>query len=286
MATRFLIPIDYTDVCKDVIEVADEWGQRVGANLYFIHITTPPSYPEYHYPSIPSYYDFDHLPEMEAHHEQLKVYLQAFNIQSNYRTIHAFGTPYLKILETAKDIDANQIIMASHSHTLLGRIFLGSNTDYVSNHSECPLFIYKIEEKELSNTILIPLDYSEVNKPVIQLADEWAQKWGAKLHFVHVFSTPEAHPKQYLTGDPHAVPDDAGIDLKDYVDSLNLRSQYQYTLAFGKPYQQILDLQSELNARMIMIAAHSHTFADRLFRGSNTTYLLHHSKCSMYVYKQ
>ena len=40
--------------------------------------------------------------------------------------------------------------------------------------------------EKMERNILVPIDFSEINKPMVQIADEWAQRTGARLFFLHV----------------------------------------------------------------------------------------------------
>ena len=54
-----------------------------------------------------------------------------FNLKSPFKAIVRFGIPYVKITDLQKSLHARLIMLASHSHTLVGRLLMGSNTDYL-----------------------------------------------------------------------------------------------------------------------------------------------------------
>lgn len=280
MQKQILIPIDYSDVSKEVVQIADEWGQREHANLFFLHVSQGGDQVEKVYVSDTPELNIESFgPLAKAEHERLKEFIGEQNVKSDFRTLYSTGKPYVQILEAEKTIGADLIIMAAHSHTRLGRILLGSNTDFVSHHSRCPLYVHKEATEVFNNTILVPLDYSEVNKPVVKAADEWAQRTGAELAFLHV-----AGEKGKDDVD-HAV--NADTYVTQFVESVGVKSYYHSIgLGSGKSYTEILNTRKRLGAKMIMIAAHSHTMKERWMKGSNTDYLLHNAGCPMYVYKE
>ena len=57
--------------------------------------------------------------------------------------LRKIGTPGFEILDLVEREKADLVIMAAHSHTMLGRLFMGSNTDYVVHHIHCPLYVFK-----------------------------------------------------------------------------------------------------------------------------------------------
>ncbi len=74
--------------------------------------------------------------------------------------------------------------------------------------------------------------------------------------------------------------------LETFVKSLNIQAVHHTVLEFGKPNQLIHELQIKIKARLILMAAHSHTLLDRLIAGSTTDYLLHNASCPLYVFKK
>lgn len=270
METRILIPIDHTEIEKEIITLADEWGQQTGAELYFVHATPMPPYSQY-----PSENKDDQLDEAQMEMrkealERLREILETHKIQSKYQLIHRFGAPYWEITQVEEQIKPDCILIGDHSHNMVYRVFVGSNTDYVVKNSKTTVYVYKETAAQFNNQIIVPLDFTEINKSVAKLADEWALRTQAELCFIHVASDSEFELSK----------------LENYVESLNVTSPSKIVLKHGKPYLKILEYQKETQAHLIMLAAHSHTLLERLLAGSNTNYLLHHAKCSLCIYKK
>ena len=187
MGKNILVPIDFSKVSEEVVRLADEWAQRNHATLHCLRVINHT------------------LREVEGESrasflEEFETYLQELNILSPYQSYLEFDLSYRGIISLADTIDADLILMAAHSHTLLGRLFLGSNTDYVVHHCHCPVYVHKQHPEAFSNKIIVPLDYTEVNKPVVKYADTWAQRTGAELYFIHVEPELEYVKSAYATG--------------------------------------------------------------------------------------
>ena len=43
---------------------------------------------------------------------------------------------------------AGTLLMAAHSHTLAGRLLLGSNTDHLLHNGHCSMYIFKDYESD------------------------------------------------------------------------------------------------------------------------------------------
>ncbi len=54
-------------------------------------------------------------------------------------TIIKTGKPFVEIIETAKEIDADLIIMATHGHTGVEHLLFGSTAEKVVRKAPCPV---------------------------------------------------------------------------------------------------------------------------------------------------
>ncbi|MBC8259718.1 MAG: universal stress protein [SAR324 cluster bacterium] len=289
MENTILIPLDNTEISEYLIQIADEWGKKTNSRLSFLHVINP----DYSWSE-------DKKPLFE---DRFETAVSRYTIQCEYEVLFRVGKPYEKILTAENELRPRLIIMAAHSYTILQRLFLGSNTDHVLHKTKVPLHVYKKVDSELSNVILVPLDYTDINTELVHVADEIAQNEGADLAFLHVDELPEYSGNSYMmeTGffkkqDETAVKelDEQEYDLQilqvknelnEFVSSLKISSNYQTIVRFGIPYVKIKDVQKSIQAKMIVMAAHSHTVVGRLILGSNTDYLMHHVNCPMYIYK-
>ena len=139
--------------------------------------------------------------------------------------------------------------------------------------------------------ILVPLDFTDINKALVRKADEWATRTGAKLFFLHVvpdltyrFIDPKVENVFHTNDD--IITDEIREDMEKFVSDQHLTAPHEHLVLEGKPYTQIIKAQKEHAIDLIIIAAHDHTVVGRLFVGSNTDYILHHVHCPVYVYKE
>lgn len=73
-------------------------------------------------------------------------YCETSGIACNGEIRH--GVPYEEIINYAKEIDADLIVMATHGHTGLSHILLGSVTEKVMRHAHCPVMVTRIDNKD------------------------------------------------------------------------------------------------------------------------------------------
>ena len=234
MGKKILVPIDFSDVSGEVVRLADEWAQRTQATLHCLRVISHA------------------LRNVEGESsasfaEEFDSYLQGLNLVSPYQVNVQFGIPYEEILDLVKTIDPELIIMAAHSHTVLDRFFLGSNTDYVVHHCHCPVYVHKQHTEAFSNNIIVPLDYTEVNKPMVKLADAWAQRTGAELYFIHTLPVPERSEGSYTMKTGKSAPrvHDLHNDYGLFVGVQNMLDVKRLEGGAERPHREIYDLSIE-----------------------------------------
>jgi nucleotide-binding universal stress UspA family protein len=67
-------------------------------------------------------------------------------------TLVRTGSPAAEIIEAAKRIPADLIVISTHGRTGLKQVFLGSVTEYVVRHAPCPVLVVREREHEFVAT--------------------------------------------------------------------------------------------------------------------------------------
>ncbi len=142
MEKKILIPIDFTEINKAMLRIADEWAQRTGATLYILHAVPDLSY-RFIEPRVENVFHTHDGELIELLKQRIEKFVQAMNLQSPHENMVREGKPYLEILAVQQEIGADLIIIGAHDHTVVGRVFLGSNTDYILHHGHCPTYVYR-----------------------------------------------------------------------------------------------------------------------------------------------
>ncbi|MCP4752862.1 MAG: universal stress protein [Proteobacteria bacterium] len=295
MKNLIIVPITPSEVSQEVIRMADEWSKLTGAELQFIHVRSK----NFLQSRKMLFSQDDELKKKDL--AQMEKFVKAQSVTSNFKLMSLSGETHLKIIEKEEKFNPDFILMPAHSHTLLKRILLGSNADYITNNSRGPVYIYRKPSKRMNNSVVVPLDYSEINKSLVSQADEWAQLSGAELNFLHVADLPtDAHFSQDFvwlwdtaeTDEPSGTRRVKNVTreqkeiLERFLLPLNVKSKFKTFVEFGKPYSSIIELQESIKARLIMIAANSGNADKRNAIGSTTKYVINDAKCSTYIYKQ
>lgn len=136
---NILVPIDFSDYSKNALRYAVQFAKNFQAKMYLIYVVEPMIYPA----------DFSMgqvaIPSMDADlqnraEEELKNLANSFVDSSlEIETLIKTGKPFVEINETAKEIDADLIIMATHGHTGVEHLLFGSTAEKVVRKAPCPV---------------------------------------------------------------------------------------------------------------------------------------------------
>jgi universal stress protein A len=135
--------------------------------------------------------------------------------------------------------------------------------------------------------VLVPVDFSENAEAAAKYASDLAQKFGAKLHLLHVIEP--ASFVNDLTNVPFTLSDKqlqatAMTDL----EALSTRFidpgvQSSWMVKRGKGYQEIVKTAKELKADMIVISTHGYTGLKHTIMGSTAERVVRHAPCPVLV---
>lgn len=144
---RILVPIDFSDRSKKALRYAVSFARQFQASIFCLHVLDVPY----------GAGEMGIIVEMEAFKKGLdqasKQQMDKLLAKEIPDTVPSdsticFGTPYREIVRTADAQDVDLIIMGTHGHTGLSRVFLGSTTERVVRHAHCPVLVVRERERE------------------------------------------------------------------------------------------------------------------------------------------
>ncbi len=135
-----LVPVDFSPVTAHVTREAAELARAIGARLVLLTVVQPAIVFERYDVGID-------LAELTIQGEknaarQLEQLAQA--LKSDFLTVDTVqvtGSPMDQILEHAKELSANYIVMGSHGHTAFYDLLVGTTTHGVLKRARCPVVI-------------------------------------------------------------------------------------------------------------------------------------------------
>jgi nucleotide-binding universal stress UspA family protein len=192
-----VVATDFSPTAEHAQRVAHRLAAAFGAELHLLHVRVLLEDP--------------HLGEEQRHEFERMLsdsdastrdaLVAAGAIASDVRTI-----PHLvrglseseAIVETARDLGADLIIMGTHGRRGLSHVLLGSVAERVVRSSPIPVLTVRHDAVDLESVgrILVPHDFSSHSVGAVRLAGEWADALGSSITLFHAVE-PVVYPDFY-----------------------------------------------------------------------------------------
>jgi nucleotide-binding universal stress UspA family protein len=127
---RILCPIDFDPNSLAALRLAAELAQERKATLHLLHVVALPSGPEVALP----------FAKMEAAaRTRLERTARQIKIKARYEVEVVLGDPGVEVLQVAKHVGADLIVMATHGRKGLRHLLLGSVAEAIVRSAPCPV---------------------------------------------------------------------------------------------------------------------------------------------------
>ncbi len=153
---KVLIAIDYNPTAQGVAEIGYSLAESMNGETTLLHVVSDYTYySSLDYSPIMGFDSFSNLGMLQTNTvvelknaaqkylEKIKLFLN----DSSINTIIKDGDSGNAIIETSKEINAEVIVMGSHSRRGLEKILMGSVAEKVLRNSSIPIFIIPVKEK-------------------------------------------------------------------------------------------------------------------------------------------
>jgi len=209
----------------------------------------------------------------------------------NVATLVREGPVVAGILEQARAITADLIVMGTHGRTGFDRFVLGSVAEKILQKASCPVLTVPpkhattIGSAQGFQNILCPIDFSPSSLRALEFALSLAQESGKRLVLLHVFDGPTDRPmtpglgpemsaerrrreEAALTELRAAVPADA----RNWCDITELTS-------IGRPHEEIVRVAATQRADLIVMGVHGRGTVELALFGSTTNQVVRRATC-------
>lgn len=144
---RILVPIDFSECSKKALQYALPLAKSHQAALTLLYVV-PHVYSQGEYGGV----DCARLEvSMKESGEKELAKLARDEVPGDIKasTQVQIGSPAREIVETARSLAADLIVIATHGRTGLKHILLGSVAEHVVQRAPCPVFVVRENEREI-----------------------------------------------------------------------------------------------------------------------------------------
>jgi len=144
---RILVPIDFSDCSKKALQYALPLAKQHQAAITLLYVVPTTSYAAGEYGGI-DYASLEADARASADKTLAALVVDEIRGEVSADTVVCTGTPAPEIIEVAKRLPADMIIVSTHGRTGLKHVFLGSVAENVVRHAPCPVLVVREREHE------------------------------------------------------------------------------------------------------------------------------------------
>jgi nucleotide-binding universal stress UspA family protein len=284
---RILCPLDLSDISRHAADHAVLLASWYGAKITALHISNPVVIPATDFTVAgmgPSLILTDD--DIKQLHEQIAACFPAAK-SSNLDIVIDGGPPANAILDRARALPGDLIVIGTHGIGGFEHLVLGSVTEKVLRKATCPVMTVPPHSRTTSKLpfkrLLCPIDFSDPSLSALEFAFSLAQEGEAELTILHVFDAGD----EPLTNRPINVPEyrlQMEHDFTEKLEALVPASTQTWChphtrVAHGKPYREILGAATEDSADLIVMGVHGRNALDLMLFGSTTNQVVRRATC-------
>jgi len=144
---RILVPIDFSECSKKALVYARALAREHQAVLTLLYVV-PPAFAAGEYGGV-DYAQLETSMKKDAEQELARLAAGEGRGGISTATLVRQGPPKQIIIEVARGLPADLIVISTHGRTGLKHVLLGSVTEYVVQRAPCPLFVVREREHEI-----------------------------------------------------------------------------------------------------------------------------------------
>lgn len=145
---KILVPVDFSKCSIKALQYAIPFARQFGAELTLLHVIQPAvvlQSSEMMLPGVPESTE-DALQSLEELRKSIREDIAS---KSLVRT----GSPHIEILDAAKELDIDLVVLSTHGRTGLSHILLGNTVEKVVRRAGCPVLVVREHEHEFINVV-------------------------------------------------------------------------------------------------------------------------------------
>lgn len=287
---HILCPTDFSDISHHALDHAIVIARWYESQITALHVGSPMVVLGTFAPVPPAASEI--LPG-ESNQQRLEEQLRAWLAPATAAGLKTDvivdeGNPARCILDHARTLPADLIVIGTHGQSGFERLVLGSVTEKVLRKAACPVMTVPPHAAGASRLpfthVLCAVDFSDSSIAALQFAFSLAQESNARLTLLHVFEWPsdEASARRVLeTSEYHRQWEGETRQKLEGLIPAEVRNWCApaSTLAFGKAYQQILQLAASEQVDLIVMGVRGRNPVDLMLFGSTTNQVVRQAAC-------
>ena len=280
---KILVPVDGSHSCLHAKMLAVSIARKFKSKVTVVHVASH----EFMHPELKAQYQLPH----SILHKIDEAYLQAGkkiirNAEELFREakidvdarLVTYEDPAEFILQLVKNEGYDLVVIGNRAGNQSERYSLGSVTEKVARHADCPVLIVK--KKPKVQKILTAVDGSKHADKALEYAVQLAKNYSANLALLHV-----EEDKLVRIGGPQVV-DCIGTVGECILKDASTKAQglsFDKMLEFGSPAEVIIKIAKKADVDLIVIGSRGLSSVRRFLLGSVSDDISMHARSSVLI---
>ena len=146
---KILVPVDFSDCSKKALQYAIPFVRQFAAELILLHVAQR-YLPSGELASLST--EFMQRELCDTGEKGLAALQQSLAADVPCKTVLRVGQAHTEIIDAARELEVDLIILSTHGRTGLAHVFLGSTAERIVRHARCPVLIVREREHEFVET--------------------------------------------------------------------------------------------------------------------------------------
>lgn len=276
-----LVALDLHDDVAVVLSQACFLAKQYQAKLHLVHVLP------HVYTSVPYAYDFQSEMEKDAEKRLSKVQSEsAYPVTESHLIT---GSPKHEILELAKKIHADLLVVGSHGKHGV-QLLLGSTANSLLHGAVCDVLTVRINYSGRGQAhgpyqhLVVASDLREDGRKVLARAQQFVADFKASWEVVHVVPDEATLASIYVPNIEEDIAKHAEERMKKLAQEYVLKDSEVHVLR-GDAKLEISDYLISTHADLLVVGSHGRSLLQSAFLGSTANALLHGAKQDVLVVK-
>ncbi|QEE28596.1 universal stress protein [Terriglobus albidus] len=273
---RILVGTDFSEPAQLAFDIALEFAEQFGSHLSIAHAISL---------MLPSMASAGIVPEavdalVQSAKEELDkvIRLHRTNVASIEKVV-AFGGAEEVLLGTVREKKIDLLVLGTHASLGIARIALGSVAESVMRHVPCPVLIAGPRCQRTSNlfrSILFATDLTTTGTRAARYAAALAEQFQSLLTMFHAMEK-----KESVAGGRREECENASRLQLEFLlpEAADLWCRPHMELAYGDPAEEILAMENNCDATLIVTGTGHHRALADHSPHSTLSKVLHVAKC-------
>ncbi len=281
---KILCPVDFSECSRHALDHAVAIARRSGGAVTALHAVLPVPYAD---PLMASAIVFTQ-DDLDRIRLELKNFVSDEVGRTPVATVLVQANSVPGILEHARELPADLIVMGTHGRGGFERLMLGSVTERILRKATCPVLTVPPRVADavpagpvVFKKILCAIDFSPASEKALAYATSLARESEAGLTLVHVVEPLPVYEPVVAGGTGFFNYEELATEATRarLHDIAPRDGRVREVVTTGKPYREILRHAHEEGSDLIVIGVHGRV-VDRIgFFGSTTNHIVREAAC-------